>query len=396
MTSRFEPGEIYGAGRRGPVRALVAPRHYVQGADVLDRIADFLGLVGIGRPGLLLTEGGRERLGDSLSTALGSAEATTVTFGGECSPAEVGRVAGELRSNGPVDGLVALGGGKCLDAGKSVAARLGVPIVTCPTVASTDAPCSSVSVLYTEEGDFEGVEHFRDSPALVLVDTAVIAAAPVRYLVAGMGDALSTRYEARTCRRNPDARTPLGARMTVAGVTLADAAARVVLEDGTAAAEDVRAGRLTAAVERVVEANTLLSGMGFEGGGIAAAHALATGGLPLLDPEGRNQHGEQVAFGVLTQLALEAEPDEAARVAAFMATVGLPVHLGQLGVDRADEPALRRAAGVAADAAVMGNEPFEVTPQRVLDAMREADAIGRQAAAARGDAAYRSLRADGG
>ena len=35
-------------------------------------------------------------------------------------------------------------------------------------------------------------------PALVLVDTTVIARAPKRQLVAGLGDALATWFEART------------------------------------------------------------------------------------------------------------------------------------------------------------------------------------------------------
>lgn len=394
----FDPVAIYGSGASHPLTALAAPHRYVQGAGALERLGGLLSLVGSRRPGILLTEGARGRHGALLAASLDreGMEWRTVTFGGECSRREVERTARAMEEGGPVDVVVAVGGGKTLDAGKCVAAGLGIAVVSCPTIASTDAPCSAVAVLYGDDGAFEEVEHFRDHPALVLVDTAVIARAPVRFLVAGMGDALSTRYEARTCAGNPEARTPLGARMTVAGLTLARAAAEIVLEAGVEAASDVRQGRVTGAVERVVEANTLLSGMGFEGGGIAAAHALATGGLAALQPADGFLHGEKVAFGLLTQLALEEAGEDAAEVAGFLVSVGLPAHLGQLGIERSDHTLLEEAARIASDAPVMANEPFGVTPPAVVEAMLRADEIGREAVAERGDAAYRALHGGGG
>src|SRR5262249_43810813 len=119
-------------------------------------------------------------------------------FGGECSLAEIERAkgtAGELKART----IVGAGGGKVLDTARAVAADLGLPVVNCPTVASSDAPCSALSVIYTEEGVFQEYRFYRKNPDLVLVDTAVIAQAPPRLLVAGMGDALATWFEARTC-----------------------------------------------------------------------------------------------------------------------------------------------------------------------------------------------------
>ena len=388
--SPFEPAAIYGEGP-SPSRVLIAPHHYVQGPGVLERLGEHLALAGSRRPATLLTAGGRRRHGDALGDL--RREAVLADFRGECSRAEIERLTEELADAEPaIDAVVALGGGKCLDTGKCVAYRLGVPAVAVPTIASTDAPCSAVSVIYDEDGRFEDVEQFPDNPALVLVDTEVIAAAPVRFLVAGMGDALATRYEARTCLANPDARTILGARMTLAGVALADRSAEVVFDHGLDAARDVRAGRVTEAVERVVEANTLLSGVGFEGGGLAAAHALATGGLTALPAVHRDHyHGEMVAVGLLAQLALEGEDDEARRVAEFLADVGLPVHLRQLSVDPEDAGALATVAEVAASVPIMANEPFEVTPDDVVDALRRADALGRGVAERVGDDAWRAL-----
>lgn len=391
----FQPTEIYGGGEGEPVRALLAPRHYLQGPGVLRRLTVHLRLAGCRRPALVLTEGGRVRLADRLGPLRRSdgLRALEASFRGECSRAEIRRLATGLEGASPaVDGVVGLGGGKCLDAARAVAHRLGLPFVSAPTVASTDAPCSAVSVLYTPDGRFDGVERSPHPPDVVLVDTEVIVEAPVRFLVAGMGDALSTGYEASTCVRNPEARTLVGARPSLAGATLARAATEIVLEHGEAARDDAAAGLASEAVERVVEAATLLSGVGFEGAGIAAAHALATEGLGAV-PRVRagHLHGETVAFGLLFQLVLEGRDTEANTIAAFMAGVGLPVHLGQLSLDPSDTAPLAEAAERAAAAPAMANEPFEVSSTDVLEAVRTADRLGREVERGRGAEAYRAL-----
>src|SRR5258708_40069890 len=86
--------------------------------------------------------------------------------------------------------------GKVLDTARAIASDLLLPVVNCPTIASSDAPCSALSVIYTEEGAWEEYRIYRRNPDLVLVDTAVIAKSPARHLVAGMGDALATWFEA--------------------------------------------------------------------------------------------------------------------------------------------------------------------------------------------------------
>src|SRR5262249_41747291 len=153
--------------------------------------------------------------------------------------------------------------------------RLGVPVAIVPTLASNDAPCSALSVLYTPAGVSSGVEFYPSSPALVVVDTAIVAAASERYLVAGMGDAMATWYEATVCLRNPRGISCVGARPTLASSAIGETCAATLYERGAAAAAAVRRGTVDAELDAVVEANTLLSGLGFESGGIAAAHGFA-------------------------------------------------------------------------------------------------------------------------
>jgi glycerol dehydrogenase len=391
--SVFSRGD--GPGRAEP-RVLIAPARYVQGDGVLDQLGRYLPLIPSQHPAILLSKGGRRREGQRLSASLSTAQidCQMVEFQGECSVEEVERVVGLLQAAARrVDCVVAVGGGKCVDAGKCVAYRLGVPVAVCPTLASNDAPCSALSVMYRPDGVFCGVEFFPMSPALVAVDTRIVAQAEARYLAAGMGDAMATWYEARTCLENPRARTVLGARPTMAASALGELCANTLFADGAAAMEAVRASEITDALERIVEANTLLSGIGFESGGLAVAHAVAQGLTAAPVVHKHCLHGEMVAIGLLTQLVLESRWDEAQRVAEFFAVVGLPVHLGQILLSRDDAAELEAVTHAAMMVPFAANEPFEVSAEILLPGLLRGDELGREVAARAGDEAYRALRA---
>src|SRR5512135_977090 len=106
----------------------------------------------------------------------------------------------------------------------------------------------------------------------------------------------------------------------------------LMLEDGAEALLAVHTRVVTPALERIVEANTLLSGLGFESSGLAAAHAIHNG-LTTAPGTRDRMHGEKVAFGLLTQLMLESQPksvvDEALE---FCNSVGLPTTFAEVGI----------------------------------------------------------------
>jgi glycerol dehydrogenase len=382
MEEPFFPNLIFAGGpdeKAEPPRVLISPHRYIQGKDVIDRLGRYLSILPSRRPVVLMTEGGKQRLGLRIEKGLkkDDVDPHIEIFRGECSTEEVERIAGCVRKSGwPADSVIAIGGGKCIDAGKCVSFRLGVPVVICPTVASTDAPCSAVSVMYTPDGVGKGPEFFRSSPALVIVDTRIIASSPLRHLIAGMGDALATFYEARACYENPSGRNMIGTRITISALALAELCAKTVFEDGKKAIEAVKRGEIDQAVERIVEANTLLSGVGFESGGLCIAHAIAAG-LTVIPWLHRDYlHGELVGIGLLSQLILEKETAEAGKVAKFLTAVGLPVSLNQLRLDmKRDEQILLEAMTAAMKEPFANNEPFEVTPAMLLSALAEADRL---------------------
>ncbi len=149
------------------------------------------------------------------------------------------------------------------------------------------------------------------------------------------------------------------------------------MADGLTAKQDLEKKECTAAVERIIEANTLLSGIGFESGGLAGAHAIHNGMTVLAECHHMN-HGEKVAFGTLTQLVLEGA-EELETVMDWCITVGLPVTLGELGVTEVTrEHILPAAQAACAPTDTIGNLPCPVNPELVCNAMLKVDATGRE------------------
>ncbi len=365
------------------------PSRYVQGPGVAGALAAEITQLGLEGPVFVLAGASAIRqLGAIWEQSLKRAGfvPTIHPFGGECSRREIAAVAAVARRLSART-IVGAGGGKAIDTARAVAAELDLDIVSLPTIASTDAPTSALSVVYSDAGVVEEVRLHPRNPALVLVDTDVILAAPDRYLVAGMGDALSTWFEARACARS-GAIHSRGGTTTRAALALAELCWRTLREDGAAAlaaqrtAQQPGAGAMDAgpraACERIVEANTLLSGLGFESAGLAAAHGLHNG-LTVAPGCHAALHGERVAFGTLAQLCLEDAPaGEIDEVVAFCRSVGLPVTLAQIGLGGIDGAMLRRIAERAVQPGeVTHNEPFPVTAGMVEEAIRRADAAGQ-------------------
>jgi glycerol dehydrogenase len=393
ISAAYLPNQVFASPGTGELpRVFIAPQRYIQGKDVLAHLGRYLSLVRVRRAAILISAGGQARhgarLGDSLRAA--GIDSVTCRFGGECSLEEIDKHARTLKTQN-IDGVLAVGGGKCVDAGKAVAFRLDRPVVIAPTLASNDAPCSALSILYSPTGVSTGVEFYPCSPALVVVDTGIVAAASERFLVSGMGDAMATWYEASVCLRNRDAVTTLGARPTIASFAIGEICARTLFEQGTAAAAAVASSAVNESLEAVVEANTLLSGLGFESGGLAAAHGFAQSFTALPVANANHLHGEMVAMGTLAQLILESRLDEARRVAEFFAQVGLPVHLGQLSIDAGDAAALDTIAEGAMGFPFIGNMPMQIDTAILRAGLLGAHELGLAVCEQAGDASYRRL-----
>lgn len=360
-------------------RSFISPSIYIQGDNRLLDLGGYVRRVaGDGKVFLVAGKEDRQRVSHLLEKAV-RAEPFPLVYGdfsGKCTEGEI-RWLAELCEQEGCAAVMGLGGGSALDTAKAVSHELGLPMVIVPTIASTDAPCSAVSVVYKDTGDLSRYINLAKPPEVVLVDTGIIARAPARFLVAGMGDGLSTWFEARA---NGRAAAASGRGISQAGEAIARRCYEVLLADAAAAKAACEAKQPNEALERVVEAVLLLSGLGFENGGLAAAHAVHNG-LTVLQETRAYLHGEIVAFCTLVQLVLEeAAAEDLETVLRFCIELGLPVTLAQIGLGEAEDSRLLPAAQAACTPDnPMGNMPVPVSPGQVLAALRTADRQGREA-----------------
>ena len=367
-------------------KAFICPSKYVQGEDEIKNLGYFV--KGYGKSALLIAHRDDvQRVREKLEETAAKYDIQFVesSFCGECSREEIERLQ-ELSKEQGCSCTIGLGGGKAIDTAKCVAQ--GDSLIIVPTIAATDAPTSHSAVLYTSSGAFDDYAYFKQNPSVVLIDTTVIANAPSRFLVSGMGDALSTYFEARATMRsdsNVNAGLPCGAlenkeltaKGTKAAFALASLCYQTLLEDGYKAKEACDCNIVTPAIENIIETNILLSGLGFESGGLAGAHAVHDG-LTILEGTHKYFHGEKVAFGTLVQLVLEnASWSEIEEVLRFCTSVGLPVCLKDIGVDSVTKEEVQAVAEKACIAEEsIHSMPFNVTSDMVVGAILTADRIG--------------------
>ena len=361
-----------------PLKVFCAPARYTQGSNATEKLGAEIRKLGLEGPALIVAGQSAIRLlSETWEKTFAEAGMSfqVCAFRGECTAAEIRRgcrAAQQARARV----IIGAGGGKVLDTGRAIAADLALPVINCPTIASSDAPCSALSVIYAEDGNFEEYRIYRRNPDLVLVDTAVIAKSPVRPLVAGMGDALATWFEAKVCVEQ-GVKNMRGGASTRTALALAELCYKTLLEDGVAAIAALHQQTPNDSLERLVEANTLLSGLGFESSGLAAAHAIHNG-LTTAPGTHSYMHGEKVAFGLVSQLMLESQVQSVVNeVLAFAESVGLPTTFAGIGIGNPSKGLLE---GVATRATAPGetihNEPMTVTPRLVIEAMRAADSAG--------------------
>lgn len=359
------------------LRTTIFPGRYVQGRDARKRLGEELSRYG--EKGIVICDSFvyETLLSDFEPYMKDGVDVFIEKFGGECSDEEIERLLNIIHE-AKFHFVVGLGGGKTMDTAKAVAYEAKLPVAIIPTLAASDAPCSAVSVIYTAEGEFKRYLFLPHSPNLVLMDTQIISNAPVRFLIAGMGDALATWFEAESCMKKyaPNMTGDLGSRTAY---SLAKLCYETLLEYGLTAKTACVSHIVTPALEHIVEANTLLSGLGFESAGLAAAHAIHNG-LTVLEQTHHYYHGEKVAFGTLTSLFLTDKPIKTIdEVYSFCESIGLPTTLADIGLTEiSDEKLMKVAQASCLEGETIHNEPTPVTPDLVFCSLKAADAEGKR------------------
>lgn len=343
---------------------------YSIGEDVCTRIGAVC--APYGRTAVLI--GGHRALaaieGDIRRGAAGAIELLdTRWYGGECSEENIAALLA-CPAVQRADMIFAAGGGKALDTGKLVGLRAGKPVFTFPTIASTCAACTAVSIVYRPDGGFAGPCFLPAPPTHAFVCTGVIAKAPPRYLWAGLGDTYAKHFEATVSARGDEL-----AHCHALGVGMSRMCLEPLLRYGAQAMADHRAGRATDAVAQVVQTiivtTAIVSILVTTGGlidynsGLAHAVFYALTQLPELKIEENHLHGEVVGFGVLVLLLVDGQEAMFRQLYDFHRATGLPVTLADIDVPVSALDALIPRVLAMADIA---HYPYRVTEQQLRDA----------------------------
>ena len=358
------------------LKLMRAPSKYVQGKDAL--LETYENVKDLGKSFLFVcSRSGYKAAKPKIEKSFEGTDAKVMfeVFGGVSSTGEIDRMRKIAKENN-IEVIGGIGGGSAIDTAKASAYYEHLPVVIIPTVAATDAPCTGLSVIYNDNGTFSNYIFYPKNPDTVIVDTAIISKAPVRFLTAGMGDALGTYFEARACMKTNSPSLENGG-ITKSAMALCKLCYDTLLADGYKAKLAVEQGLLTPAVEAVVEANTYLSGVGADNGGLAVAHSVYNGFTALSECE-KTMHGEIVAFGTIAQLVIEDAPmEEIGDVMDFCVSVGLPITLKEIGVTELER--VRVAAEKAcAPGESIHNMLGDVTPDQLYDALLAADKLGKE------------------
>ncbi|MCC2685337.1 MAG: dhaD [Paenibacillaceae bacterium] len=352
---------------------MVSSNAYIQAPGLMKKAGEWISRYG---NKLFIITG--EKSWASVSPALpDSLAAASLAYGvhryrGECSQTEIDRLSDLVPDD--TDLIVGVGGGKVLDITKAVCFETKRPFVAIPTIAATCAAVTNLAIKYTDDGVYEGFDTYLTNTLLALVDSAVIAKAPLNYLAAGIGDTVAKWYESAASSSGKNHNLA-----TVAGLQMAKLCYDTLTRYGAQAYNEAKQGVAGDALQHVIDAIILASGMvgglGEDDCRSAAAHAVHNG-LTVLPESHHALHGSKVAYGILVQLIMEGRPrEEVDELRRFYRSVDLPCSLSELGIERPLSEAERREIARVAllPVSTMGMMPFPVTESMVVTAMKQTD-----------------------
>ncbi|MDN4626140.1 iron-containing alcohol dehydrogenase family protein [Erwinia sp. BC051422] len=286
---------------------------------------------------------------------------------GECTDDNIARFQQRLLEQG-AEGILAIGGGRVLDTAKAVNAALGDRVlIALPTLAATCAAWSPLAIVYNAAGGHLRSQPLDAMPALILVDSAVIAQSDVRYLRAGIVDALAKWYEFEPYQRHNPHQLALDVKVSAAWQ-----AVEVFQRWGEVAVRDNQQQQVTQALEKVIEANIVLAGLANSVRG-----SLDTPGFAHVihdtlthQPELHDWlHGEKVGYSLLIQSLVANHNDRPdGTLLALLRHFRSPLRLPALQGDRAARLA-QIAAGIHFPAASLDHLPFTITASALNEAL---------------------------
>lgn len=295
-----------------------------------------------------------------------------VIYGTECYEERVFELY-EGYKNIDIDFVVGVGGGKALDTSKYLADMLNVPVVTVPTIASTCAASSALSVIYTKEHSFSKFVYYKKPAYHCFIDTKIIMEAPYDFIRAGVGDTLAKHYEVEFSARGRvlDYSSQLG-------LTISNMCNEPLMKYAKVALDEVKKGNICDELEQVILTIIITTGMvsmlinpDYNG---AMAHALFYG-LTILDGfEEKFLHGDVVGYCTAVQLAVDNNIEEAKKVVSFLKSIKIETSLSQRNIP-CDREYLDKVLESALKDPDMNVIPYEVTKDMLFEGIKKIETL---------------------
>jgi glycerol dehydrogenase-like iron-containing ADH family enzyme len=351
-----------------PMSTTVTLPAYTSGEDAYRRVADVVKSYGTS----FVVIGGKRAMDAALGKLLNSTHGSPLKYlgkylyGSEPSDVNVEKLA-KIEKIVQADMLFAMGGGKAIDTVKSLGKKLGKPVFTFPTIASTCAASTAISVMYDTHGVFSHVEKLGKPPLHIFIDSTIIGNAPAIYLWAGIGDTLAKHVEVSFAGKN-DALMHSDDLAT----TISRMCVWPHLTFGAQAIQEASNHQPGEAVNQVVLNNIISTGFvsilvdpKYNG---ALAHSLFYGMTLLPEIEKNHLHGEVVAYGVLVQLLMDHQSELFEELYPFYKLIHLPVCLKDLGL-KADREQFVAVLDKTVNGPELEYSPYPITQDMVYLAM---------------------------
>ncbi len=259
-------------------------------------------------------------------------------FEGFCTYENAERHADMLQSKG-CDCIVAVGGGKCMDTGKAISKRTGLPLGNIPTSLATCVACTNMAVMYEESGAFSGTV-YPDLPIVfALVDLEILSQAPVRYIASGIVDAMAKYPELYFSQRGTCNCAEVDDACLQVACSMAASTWNILMENGRQAYADNREHVISNQYCAVANTNLIstgcISGLVRGSKQLALAHAVYNHSTTVFPEVWRTfLHGEIVSVGILLQQFFNDAPEK--EISAYLKLakdLGAPVCLNDLGIE---------------------------------------------------------------
>ena len=270
------------------------------------------------------------------------------------------------------DSIIAIGGGKVLDAGKFLGDSLSIPVITIPLSASTCAGWTALSNIYSINGQFIEDVELNSCPKILVLDHGFIKTAPKRTLASGIADALAKWYESSlTSSKVKDG-------LVQQSIQISRVLRDQLLIDGENAYHNQSVHNIAwcNVIEGCSLTAGLIGGIGGQKCRTAAAHALHNA-ITQIVAANKSLHGEIVGVGILLQLRLEETKNNnklanqtIKQLLVLMKKLNLPTTISELGINVFENNNLHKIAEFTCrDKSEIHFLPFKINQRDIKEAI---------------------------